>query len=519
MAQLPRLVSGEHSRMLMPTDAAMRLDAIGKVVSSGGSTAGFADEAREMAKRWPSSETLSVAAAVELEDGLHERAAAHFEDLIVLLPPSVDRERVRLRLAESLLALPVPRFASAQVHLAAAVASGYPGPSAHANNLLKKLADKVEVFRQARMRAASNMPPREEGGRGADRSDFLAEEADVQADADRWQREAEAMRLLDVCRVVAVPTHGFANRLRLMASAAAYAARHGCGFYVRWTHDDWVQAPWEQYFSGLRAREPPFPFHAVPHDNRAEFYAWLATVEPSAAAAVAFIGGHHFMPPGMGLIEFNRRKRSFYTALLRSPPSTAATAATAATSATAVSAAVAPRVDIDTRGHACVHYRAFDGTIDQGMLGAGRQSFESDPPVELFVALLDELAPGRPVFVASGSAAVKQKLHAALDGRTVTIPAAAPPPPTGHAELPNASYARSVRELVADFRALSRCAVIVGSTGSSFSDEAVHLNGITKVCASTQPETDPDYHVISELDRRLERRYVKGAARGWFMKQ
>ena len=61
----------------IPPAVAMQIDLLGQHVMSGSSTASFGDEARALAVRWPTSPAaLSIAAAVELQDGHYERAAA-----------------------------------------------------------------------------------------------------------------------------------------------------------------------------------------------------------------------------------------------------------------------------------------------------------------------------------------------------------------------------------------------------------------------------------------------------------
>jgi hypothetical protein len=89
------------------------------------------------------------------------------------------------------------------------------------------------------------------------------------------------------CRVVVEPMLGFGNRLRMLASAYIFAARHGCAFYVNWIVAQDMPHLWEELFAS-RAVPPPFPYQAPAWVHT---HAWLESVAPHAVHAVVFRGG------------------------------------------------------------------------------------------------------------------------------------------------------------------------------------------------------------------------------------
>ena len=114
----------------------------------------------------------------------------------------------------------------------------------------------------------------------------------------------------------------------------------------------------------------------------------------------------------------------------------------------------------DTRGHTCVHYRAFGGSVDtaNGQIFAATRNLAAR-----FTTLIAAMPPGLPLFVASSSAEVtRSMLAAALRRGGGGAPAAVAVP--GSAQADDADP-RAV--FVAEWLALGRCARLLGTAGSS----------------------------------------------------
>ena len=141
--------------------------------------------------------------------------------------------------------------------------------------------------------------------------------------------------------------------------------------------------------------------------------------------------------------------------------------------------AVAARIP-DTRGYTCVHYRAFGGSVDtaNGQIFAATRNLAAR-----FTTLIAAMPPGLPLFVASSSAEVtRSMLAAALRRGGGGAPAAVAVP--GSAQADDADP-RAV--FVAEWLALGRCARLLGTAGSSFSEEAAVAAGIVKEDVTEEP--------------------------------
>ena len=76
------------------------------------------------------------------------------------------------------------------------------------------------------------------------------------------------------CTVVAVPTHGFGNRMRMLSCAHAYAAHHGCALQALWRTTLHMPTPWAELFATPLAQ--PDPSMVVRHGDRQYTVASLA---------------------------------------------------------------------------------------------------------------------------------------------------------------------------------------------------------------------------------------------------
>ena len=304
------------------------------------------------------------------------------------------------------------------------------------------------------------------------------------------------------CTVVAVPTHGFGNRIRLLASAHAFASLHGCGLQAIWRTTLHMPVAWQDLFStalpepddallvryganvhSIRALREAVAMLPTDSFDRCEIApsaghteAWIDGVDPHAEPrAVLVIGGHDFRSQRMRSDEHERLKREFYRRLVPM-------------------ASVATRVP-DTRGHACVHYREHGGDID---ITDGQPFKSPKNALERFVAHVARLPPGRPLFVASTSAAARDRLVAAAaadadaDSQRAVITV-----------TPSGADART--DFLAEWIALTQCASIVGSPGSTFSGEAALAAGVAKEIPSEPPEM-VRWRCVSEECRRVDAR-------------
>ena len=178
----------------------------------------------------------------------------------------------------------------------------------------------------------------------------------------------------------------------------------------------------------------------------------------SEAEYIIVRGGHEFKHPDMPAEEFVRRKRQFYETLKICPRG---------------ERALLEHPSIP-RGTIALHFRDYMERFDE----ADGRVFSKVSPLEDFVRiarLIRAKHPHRPFLVCSNSPKAYEELKAL--GGVVYRP---------DADRSRDSSEGMVDALV-DVLAMSRCDAIVGTTMSSFSDEACFFRGIPKVCMGTEP--------------------------------
>ena len=251
--------------------------------------------------------------------------------------------------------------------------------------------------------------------------------------------------------------------------------------------------------SGRRTRQThPTPLSNTTADWGAPSHAPRPASLPTQPLVV-FYGGHSFKLRAMPSALYLWRKHEF---VARLQPA----------------ASVAPHI-INTRGFLCVHYREHHARTDDRDLGAN--FFSRHSPLESFVARVARLPPNRPVYVASTSLEAKLALRQAHRGGRVTWSGDDSSIGAGEVRRSDSSFVSSPdgeemrhrRGFIVDWFALAQCDAILGSYGSSFSDEAVHYRGTTKECVAARhvQADDVGYHALhTVVDGR---RYVNGWAR------
>jgi hypothetical protein len=176
-----------------------------------------------------------------------------------------------------------------------------------------------------------------------------------------------------------------------------------------------------------------------------------------------FRGGHTFKLEDMPLAEYQRRKQRFYN-LLEPKHQT-----------------------FNASGYVCVHYRHEIPSLD----AADELKFGVVSPLSAFKERLRHVE--TPLFVASTSLEAKLEVMGWNPSR-----------PTFWSHGTDLAA-----QLIYDWFALSTCDYILGTHGSSFSDEAVHLHGKSKECVGFRSGL---YHTHSSVDNST--RYIHGHIEG-----
>lgn len=265
--------------------------------------------------------------------------------------------------------------------------------------------------------------------------------------------------------VVIVPTQGLCNRLRAMASAHVLAGFYGSICFTLWFPESSCNCVFQDLFTNelseinlSEVTTRSYIYKPNEHTNNL-----LEKVPYSDVEYIVVRGGHEFKHPDMAADEFVRRKRQFYETLKIS---------------TRVERALLEHPSIP-RGTIAFHFRDYMERFDE----ADGRVFSKVSPLEDFVRIARVIRtkhPHRPLLVCSNSREAYEKLK----------------PLGGVVYRPDADRSRDssqgIVDALVDLLAMSRCDAIVGTTMSSFSDEACFFRGIPKLCMGT--ERNLSYH-------------------------
>ena len=285
--------------------------------------------------------------------------------------------------------------------------------------------------------------------------------------------------------VVVVPTQGLCNRLRALASGYVLAQHWKTRLFVVWKKEECCNCEWTDVF---RSRFDTVALEDVsktshlyaPHVHTSNLLASFTDL--SAYRYLVVIGGHEFKFPSMSPLAFLHRKIEFYGSLRFSP-------------------AVTDRLDgfVATHGLAegkvvGVHFRDYVPKFD----AADNYDFATASPLEGFVELVRRVGLSQPAtrfFLSSNTDRAYAALSRALPKERLLR----------FSDTDDSrDSARGIVHAVCDLLALSRCAYLIGTHSSSFSDEACFFRGISKLCVrssidATTPMAVYHCHGFTEL--------------------
>lgn len=266
--------------------------------------------------------------------------------------------------------------------------------------------------------------------------------------------------------VVIVPTQGLCNRLRAMASANILAKFYGSICFTLWHPEESCNCTFEDLFENQLSYinmddvvKSSYVYNPNKHTN------FLLENSPHLDSSEYLIvrGGHEFKHPEMPLHDFLREKQAFYKDLRLSKE---------------VQKMIASHPQVK-KGTVAIHFRDYVREFDE----ADGRLFSECSPLNDFVRtarLIRRKDPDRPFLLCSNTS----KAHDALVGMGGVI------------YRDGADRARNSREgilhALVDLVMMSRCDMVIGTTMSSFSDEACFFRMIPKMCMGTEKSTE--YH-------------------------
>ena len=273
--------------------------------------------------------------------------------------------------------------------------------------------------------------------------------------------------------VVVIPTQGLCNRLRAIASGYVLARHWGTRLYVCWENEpcckcemgDVLATPFDT-IDLKTVSTTRHLFSPKVHTNQL----LLSNPRMEEYDYLVVIGGHEFKHPDMSELTFLSRKHDVYRSLIFAP-------------------AVEDRVASFERVHGAldrmvaVHFRDFVPQFDM----ADNYNFAEVSPIEEFVDIVGRIAKRHPdtiFFLSSNTTLARKALESTVPAdRMVCVPS---PDRSRDTEA-------GIVDAVCDLLLLSKCAYIVGTVSSSFSDEACFFRNITKLCVGSSTASAP-YH-------------------------
>ena len=265
--------------------------------------------------------------------------------------------------------------------------------------------------------------------------------------------------------LVVMPTEGFGNRLRMMASCYALAKQLNLKLMVSWTKTNDCNISLRQIFEN---KFECLPIEKIQNSGSYLFFGRVhtSTVLPAIRKAsqtkniskkyLVIEGGHEFLPLDMTIVQFLRLKHDFYAGLRFHKD---------------LKLKFEQKMKDVTKPYIAVHIRKIK-KIDLLDIEKNEQiNFERNSDVKSFQNVLKKLKPMFPLVCISNapfknwSSVFQSTCTSFSDGMT--------------------SYSRDSEEgmlnAVVDFMILVNADLIVGSYYSSFSDEASFFKMISKV--------------------------------------
>ena len=259
-------------------------------------------------------------------------------------------------------------------------------------------------------------------------------------------------------RIVVIPTQGLANRLRAIASARVLADFMNTTFHMVWVPEAACNCTFDSLFDS-----PRIPTINIDTDVASKTYLYKPNVHTSSLLqenlplnAYDFLvirGGHEFRHPHMTEDEFVARKCAFYGTFVPKD-------------------SIQQQVLTPPGPCVAIHFRDFIPCYD----AADGRDFSQVSPLHLFVERVRTMSRRNPrlhFLLCSNTNRAYEALNEVL--------------PTGRLWYRNSvvqqrDSAKGIADALTDIIAMSRCDLILGTSMSSFSDEACFWGETLKLC-------------------------------------
>lgn len=268
-------------------------------------------------------------------------------------------------------------------------------------------------------------------------------------------------------KIILIPTQGFCNRLRAIASTYVLSKFLNTDFYVIWNPEECCNIDCGEIFmtkfNSINLEEiknKNYFYNPNIHTNII-----LNNNDIYKLDYLIIQGGHEFKHPNMSLYDFIKEKNIFYKSLKFTKSVRNIVNEFLMLNGTKIG----------------IHYRDYIKKYDE----ADGRKFNEESPIEIFIEKMKNILKNNPkasFFISTNSDESLNKFKSIF-------------PNIIH--INNQSNERndknSIIQAVANVILLSKCKFIIGTHMSSFSDEACFFNMIPKLCIS-KSKSDNVYH-------------------------
>lgn len=273
--------------------------------------------------------------------------------------------------------------------------------------------------------------------------------------------------------IILIPTEGFGNRLRAMASAQILANYLKSKFFIVWEKEECCHCELHDIFSNdfktidlNSILDSKYFYSPQTHTN-------TIMDKLHDFDNIVIKGGHEFKHPDIPIVSFLKQKQQFYQSLIFSSK---------------VNKTIRS-YDFDMSECVGIHFRDYLPKYD----ALDNRDFSQVSPLESFTELIKKIYTkntNTKFFLSSNT-------NKAIDSIKTIIPQ------ENIYTMENIDTSRNtstgVVHAVANLVYLSRCKYIIGTLMSSYSDEACFFNLISKICIGNEEKTLYHCHGYAEI--------------------
>jgi hypothetical protein len=262
--------------------------------------------------------------------------------------------------------------------------------------------------------------------------------------------------------LVIIPTQGFCNRLRIIASAHILSSFLNIDMFLIWEKEDCCNCEYSDIFLNSynsidfkTISDSKYLFSPNTHTNNL-----IHLIDDYDYVVVK--GGHEFKHPDMSIVYFLQMKHAFYKRLSFTNQLN-----------TMIN-------NVNPTGYIGIHYRDFIPKYDS----LDGRDFSKQSPLEDFINVIKKIYTkdnSSKFFISSNTDTALEEISKFIPSENILQ--------LGDKDLTltkNRDTTLGIIHAVVSLVLLSKCKFIVGTLMSSFSDEACFFNNISKLCVGNE---------------------------------